>query len=76
MCASVNSPAYSVPTTQSPERNVGTVALWPLARGMLSKGLKEGKRGRGLTVGWYESECDGVFLQQLPMSAHPHVLSG
>ena len=27
----------------------------------------------GLAVGWCGGECDGVFLQQLSMSAHPPV---
>ena len=30
--ASASEPTGSVPTTQSPERKVGTIALWPLAR--------------------------------------------
>ena len=31
-CASVKVPVDSMPTTQSPKREVGTIALWPQAR--------------------------------------------
>ena len=32
MCASVTVPPDSVPTTQSKEREVGTIVQWPQAR--------------------------------------------
>ena len=35
MWASVSVPTDSVPTTQSPKREVGTIALWPQARAWL-----------------------------------------
>ena len=37
---------------------------------------KERERGRVLMVGWCGGECDGVFHQQLSMSAHPPVPHG
>ena len=52
---------------------------WGLSRyglkpGRVEWGLKERwKRGWVLISGWCGSECDGVFHQQLSMSAHPHI---
>ena len=33
----------------------------------------EGEKKSVLVVGWCGCECDGVFLQQLSMSAHPPI---
>ena len=55
---------------------VGTITIWPQTR-MCFMRVERGKRGRrGLTVGLCGGECDGVFHQQLSMSAHPHILGG
>ena len=48
-------PTDSMPTTQSPKREVGTIAQWPQAWVLIG--------------GWCGSEC-GVFHQQLSMLAH------
>ena len=42
------------------------------SRGVLSEGEKR-ERWWVLIGGWCECECDGVFHQQLSMSAHPPV---
>ena len=57
-------------------RGVGTIALWPHARTCFMRVEGGEKEGGSLTVGWCGGECDGVFLQQLSMSAHPAILSG
>ena len=50
--------------------------LWPHAKVYFTRVEREGKRGRGLTVGWCGGECYGMFLQQLSIPAHTPVLSG
>ena len=42
-------------------------------QGMLSKGQKREKGWGVLIGGWCESECHGMFHQQLSMSAHPPI---
>ena len=72
MWASARVPTDSVPTTQSPKREVGTITLWPQAR-VCGVRVKERERGWVLIGGWCGCECDGVFHQQLSMLAHPPV---
>ena len=44
--ASVRVPTDSVPTTQSPKRRVGTIAIWPQARACFVR-VERGKKREG-----------------------------
>ena len=71
---SVSVSTDSVSTTQSPMIEVGTIALWHLAKACWVRVKREMKRGCVLIDGWRGSECFGVFHQNLSMSAHRPVL--
>ena len=60
-----------MPITQSLERG-GDYRAMASCQGALSDGEKR-EREWGLIGGWCGSECDGVFHQQLSMSAHAPV---
>ena len=53
--------------------SVGTIMIWIQAMECGVRAEREMKRGWVLIGGWCGSECDGVFHQQLSMSAHPPV---